>query len=157
MAQRTDLESQRSKPPARSPAPGSKSQPAEIAAFLAQASATAQVAGAGRLIFALDATMSRQPTWDLACQLQAEMFRAAGRVGGLSVQLVYYRGNGEAKASAWAADATALARSMAAISCHGGLTQIAAGEPARLMGYPVLIAEDMPDIAAGAFAIAFGD
>lgn len=34
---------------------------------------------------------------------------------------------------------------------------LAAGEPARLLGYPVLIAEDMPDIDAGAFAIAFGD
>lgn len=34
---------------------------------------------------------------------------------------------------------------------------LAAGEPARLMGYPVLIAEDMPDIAADATAIAFGD
>jgi HK97 family phage major capsid protein len=34
---------------------------------------------------------------------------------------------------------------------------LAAGEPARLMGYPVLIAEDMPDIATGANAIAFGD
>jgi len=35
-----------------------------------------------------------------------------------------------------------------------GLSQ---GEPARLMGYPVLIAEDMPDIATDAMAIAFGD
>lgn len=34
---------------------------------------------------------------------------------------------------------------------------LAAGEPARLMGYGVLIAEDMPDIAANAYAIAFGD
>jgi len=34
---------------------------------------------------------------------------------------------------------------------------LAAGEPARLMGYPVLIAEDMPDIGANAYAIAFGD
>ena len=34
---------------------------------------------------------------------------------------------------------------------------LAAGEPARLMGYAVLIAEDMPDIAIGATAIAFGD
>jgi hypothetical protein len=34
---------------------------------------------------------------------------------------------------------------------------LAAGEPARLMGYPVLICEDMPDIAANAYAIAFGD
>ncbi|HKY87887.1 MAG TPA: VWA domain-containing protein, partial [Pseudorhodoplanes sp.] len=42
----------------------------------------------GRLIFALDATMSRQPTWDTACQLQADMFREAGAIGGLDVQLV---------------------------------------------------------------------
>lgn len=34
---------------------------------------------------------------------------------------------------------------------------LAAGEPARLMGYPVLIAEDMPDIASSSYAIAFGD
>ncbi len=34
---------------------------------------------------------------------------------------------------------------------------LAAGEPARLMGYPVLIAEDMPDIATGSYSIAFGD
>ncbi|HSF62826.1 MAG TPA: phage major capsid protein [Paracoccaceae bacterium] len=34
---------------------------------------------------------------------------------------------------------------------------LAQGEPARLMGYPVLICEDMPDIAANAFAMAFGD
>lgn len=165
MAQRTDLEYRRSKPPARSPAPGPKSHPAEIAAFLAEASATVPAAGAGRLIFALDATMSRQPTWDLACRLQAEMFRAAGRVGGLSVQLVYYRGNGEAKASAWAADATALARSMAAISCHGGLTQIgrvldhAAREAARrpvaaLAFVGDAVEEEIDTLAAQAGALA---
>ncbi|MEE4209558.1 MAG: phage major capsid protein [Parvularcula sp.] len=34
---------------------------------------------------------------------------------------------------------------------------LAAGEPARLLGYPVIVAEDMPDIAPDAFAIAFGD
>jgi HK97 family phage major capsid protein len=34
---------------------------------------------------------------------------------------------------------------------------LAAGEPARLMGYPVLIAEDMPDPGTDAYAIAFGD
>ena len=34
---------------------------------------------------------------------------------------------------------------------------LAAAEPARLMGYPVLICEDMPDVAANAYPIAFGD
>ncbi|MBY6134380.1 phage major capsid protein [Nocardioides marinus] len=34
---------------------------------------------------------------------------------------------------------------------------LAAGEPARLMGYPVLVAEDMPDPASNSYSIAFGD
>ena len=72
----------------------------EIADFLAKAAAHRPAAGGGRLVFALDATMSRQPTWDLACALQAEMFDAAARAGGLEVQLVYFRGHGEARASA---------------------------------------------------------
>jgi hypothetical protein len=55
----------------------------------------------GRLIFALDATASRQPTWDTACQLQAEMFREVGGIGALNIQLLYYRGLAECKASRW--------------------------------------------------------
>ena len=55
----------------------------------------------GRLIFALDATASRQPAWDTACELQAEMFREVATVGGLSVQLVYYRGLAECRSSRW--------------------------------------------------------
>src|SRR5688500_15997501 len=81
----------------------------EVDAFLARAAQLAPAPNAqGRLIFALDATMSRQPTWDLACELQAEMFEAAGAVGGLSVQLVYFRGIGESRASSWVADARSL-------------------------------------------------
>ena len=57
----------------------------------------------GRLIFALDATMSRQPTWDTACTLQADMFREAANAGGLDIQLVYFRGLGECRASGWVA------------------------------------------------------
>ena len=34
---------------------------------------------------------------------------------------------------------------------------LAMGQPAQLLGYPVLVCEDMPDIAAGSFSIAFGD
>ena len=41
----------------------------------------------GRLLFALDATASRQLTWDSACQVQAAMFREAAAIGGLDVQL----------------------------------------------------------------------
>jgi hypothetical protein len=78
----------------------------------------------GRLIFALDATMSRQPTWDTACELQADMFREAAAIGGLDIQLVYYRGLGECRSSRWVCDAAALAGLMQRIDCRGGHTQI---------------------------------
>ena len=68
------------------PVPQGKAEPAkaDIAAFLEAAKRTpAPVAsGRGRLIFALDATMSRQPTWDLALGLQARMFEAAAGSAG---------------------------------------------------------------------------
>ena len=79
----------------------------------------------GRLIFALDATMSRQPTWDAACMLQGEMFNAVSRAGGLNVQLVYFRGFGECRSSKWVGDATQLRDLMVRIDCRGGHTQIA--------------------------------
>ena len=106
--------------------PTARAPSAEVAAFLTEARARPPRAegGRGRLVFALDATMSRQPAWDLACQLQGEMFDAAARSGGLDVQLVYYRGHGEAQASRWVSDAGALKRLMTGIACHGGLTQI---------------------------------
>ncbi|MGI9462537.1 MAG: VWA domain-containing protein [Aestuariivirgaceae bacterium] len=81
--------------------------------------------GRGRLIFAMDATMSRQPTWDTALQIQAEMFEETGRIGGLDVQLVYFRGFRESQSSKWVSDPDALARLMTQVDCRGGNTQIA--------------------------------
>ena len=103
-----------------------KSSATEIDAFLRTAARFAPVSdeARGRLVFALDATMSRQPTWDLACSLQAEMFTAAQSVGGLSVQLVYFRGFRECRASRWVANAGALRDLMVKIDCRGGQTQI---------------------------------
>jgi hypothetical protein len=98
-----------------------------VDAFLREAQNLAPVASGanqGRLIFALDATMSRQPTWDLACRVQASMFDTAARIGGLAVQLVYFRGFGECRASRWVSDARALTSMMTGIDCRGGLTQI---------------------------------
>ena len=77
-----------------------------------------------RLVFALDATMSRQPTWDLACRVQGDMFAAASSVGGLAVQLVYFRGLGECRASGWVVQPRALTDLMSKIDCRGGQTQI---------------------------------
>jgi hypothetical protein len=78
----------------------------------------------GRLVFALDATQSRQPTWDTACQLQGEMFREVAGAGGLDMQLVYYRGLGECRASRWISNPTQLAKTMSQIVCNAGHTQI---------------------------------
>lgn len=100
---------------------------AEIEAFLKQVAAMPAVrpAGAGgRLVFALDATASRQPTWDFACRLQGEMFEVAAALGGIEVQLVYYRGFAECKASRWLGTAADLHRAMESVFCVGGKTQI---------------------------------
>jgi len=104
---------------------GDFSQPAEITEFLRRAARTPTVATAqGRLIFALDATASRQPTWDQACQLQGDMFAAAAERGGLAIQLAWYRGYGEFQVEPWLTVAAELQRRMSSVQCRGGLTQI---------------------------------
>jgi hypothetical protein len=79
----------------------------------------------GRLLFGADATASREPMWNLACQLQGEMFKEVAKIGGLDVQLVHYFGSDGFKVSPWVSDATALASLMGEIECVGGYTQIA--------------------------------
>lgn len=77
-----------------------------------------------RLMFALDATASRQQTWDLACELHAELFNEAAQLGNIAIQLCYYRGIDQFVASPWTTEAAQLARNMNAVSCRGGQTQI---------------------------------
>jgi len=98
----------------------------DIAAFVKKVGAMARpnAAQEGRLLFVLDATMSRQPTWDLACSLQSEMFRAIPKPSALQVQLLYFRGLGECRSSKWVIDGDALAKLMSGIDCRGGHTQI---------------------------------
>ncbi len=98
----------------------------DVAAFIAKMKSLAPAATGerGRLVFAMDATMSRAPTWDMALKLQGEMFAAVKEVGGLDVQLIYFRGMGECRASKWVSDPDALARLMRGVACEGGLTQI---------------------------------
>ena len=113
--------------PAHTASAQNPSTRSEIDAFLADVNsraATATAGDRGRLLFAMDATMSRQPTWDRALAIQAEMFRETARIGGLDVQLIYFRGFGECRASKWVSDPNALARLMTGIDCRGGNTQI---------------------------------
>jgi len=106
---------------------GADTRASAVEAFVRQARALAPKRageGAGRLILALDATMSRQATWDLACSIQAEMFDAVGKKDSLNVQLVYYRGFGECRSSKFVSDTTTLKNLMTRIDCRGGQTQI---------------------------------
>jgi hypothetical protein len=81
-------------------------------------------AGRGRLIFAMDATASREPSWDQACQVQGQMFLETAALGGLDVQLVYYRGFNECKASRWVDNPSDLVRLMTGVFCLAGKTKI---------------------------------
>jgi hypothetical protein len=102
-----------------------RSSQAEVDAFVTEMRGLVPGgSGRGRLIFAMDATMSRQPSWDLALELQADMFKTVKAVGGLDVQLVYFRGYNECQASKWVGDPEALARLMRKVACQGGFTQI---------------------------------
>jgi len=96
----------------------------DVTNFLSKVAAMPKTTGDARLIFALDATASRQPTWDVASQLQTEMFLAAQSLGGLNVQLSYFRGFGEFFSSDWHSNADDLLRIMSGISCQAGATQL---------------------------------
>ncbi|MCP4042039.1 MAG: VWA domain-containing protein [Gammaproteobacteria bacterium] len=106
----------------------SSSSRTEVDAFLSKVAATpTHIAhsGRGRLIFAMDATASRGPTWDQASRIQAEMFTETAALGGLDIQLCYYRGYLEFDAGPWHADSGELLRRMTAVSCAAGQTRIA--------------------------------
>jgi hypothetical protein len=103
------------------------SRPGEVQAFLKKLADTPKVAPAGRkgrLIFALDATASREATWNQACKIQGCMFEAAASFGGLEIQLCHYRGMAEFSASPWLIRAEDLRRRMDGVECIGGYTQI---------------------------------
>lgn len=105
--------------------PAKPAKTGDVKAFLARARTVQQFsAGQSRLIFAIDATASRQATWDLACDLQADMFAVANDHASLSIQLAYYRGIGELQMEPWQSDAAALAQRMSRVQCAAGRTQI---------------------------------
>jgi len=107
--------------------PSKKSSPDDVQAFLekvARVPSSKAPGKRGRLIFGMDATASRQPMWDRAAQIQGEMFRETAALGGLDLQLAYYRGFGEFKASNWLGDGDKLLKLMGTVFCLAGETQI---------------------------------
>ncbi len=99
----------------------------DINAFLQDAKAMTQAKekGTGRLFFAMDATFSREPTWDMACHIQAEMFLATDQIGNLTIKLAYYGGFNTFKVSNWVSNSAQLLKLMSSVRCEGGKTQIA--------------------------------
>lgn len=111
--------------PPKTNLPDKPSSSRDINAFLDRAAKTPALSQVkGRLIFAIDATMSRQPTWDRAAEIQTDMFEVAQSVGGLGVQLVWFRGSGEFRASEWTTSAATLAARMKDVTCRSGFTQL---------------------------------
>ncbi|MFK7865745.1 MAG: VWA domain-containing protein [Pseudohongiellaceae bacterium] len=96
----------------------------DVQRFLTKVATLPKTAGGARLIFALDATASRQATWDKASQLQGEMFAAANELGGLQVQLCYFRGFAEFYSSDWDLGPDALLKKMSGIRCEAGTTKL---------------------------------
>jgi hypothetical protein len=99
----------------------------DVDAFLAQRRQERRAGhvGAGRLLIAIDATASRGFGWHLACETQTEMLAEAGRLGGLRLQVVCFRGDRGWEQSEWTSDAEALAAWMRRIECCSGNTQLA--------------------------------
>jgi len=107
--------------------PETRSSSTEVDDFLAKLAATPSVKPAGtrgRLIFAMDATASRQPMWDHAAQIQGRMFTETVALGGLNIQLCFYRGFGEFRVSPWLNQSQDLLRMMTSVYCRAGETQI---------------------------------
>ena len=78
----------------------------------------------GRLIFALDATASREPAWDRACKIQSDMFSETEALGGLEVQIAWYRGFANFRTTPWLSSSQELIGYMTSVRCLGGQTQI---------------------------------
>lgn len=141
--------------PASQPVAGTE----QIAAFLQTAAAVPRRSGTGRLLFAMDATASREPTWERARVIQAQMFQETTALGGLQVKLCYYRGLAECRSSRWIDQPEVLARLMASVRCQAGLTQIrrvlrhaldeAERDPLQALVLVVDCMEEDPDKLAG--------
>ena len=104
-----------------------KASQADVGAFLEKVRLTPvgkKTCRPGRLLFAMDATASRKPTWDMAARIQGEMFQETAALGGLEIQLAYYRGFGEFKAGQWTVEEKVLLGQMTSVFCLAGVTHI---------------------------------
>lgn len=112
-----------------------RSGQSDVQDFLSKVARMPRVKAAGvrgRLLFTMDATASREPTWDMACQIQGDMFAETAKLGGLDVQLAFYRGFRELKVTPWVSTSADLIPYMTRVRCLGGQTQLG-----RMLRYAV--------------------
>jgi hypothetical protein len=134
----------------------------EIDAFVQKLASVPTVRPAGqrgRLMFAMDATASREPLWQQACEIQSQMFSATAGLGGLEVQLCFYRGAAEFMTTPPLTRSEDLLRCMRKVHCESGYTQIErvlrhAGDEARRQPLNALVfvgdcMEENPERLAG--------
>ena len=100
-------------------------RPGGVTAFVSKARALKRVADAqNRLIFALDATASREPTWYAARAMHQALFDVATEDATFALQLCYFRGLMEFEATPWMTKPGPLLDALNAVYCQGGATQI---------------------------------
>lgn len=98
-----------------------------VAQFVSKARALKRIANAQtRIIFSLDATASRAPTWQQAQSLHQELFDAASESEstGLALQLCYFKGVATFHSSHWVTTADGLRKALSEVYCEGGITQL---------------------------------
>jgi len=108
----------------RKPATRSGTEVSEFLEKVARTPVAKSDTDVSRLMFAMDATASRGPTWDHACHLQAQMFEATSQIGDLAVQLCHYGGFNHFSAGNWCRSSLQLQGEMTRVRCLGGHTQI---------------------------------
>lgn len=105
--------------------PKSASGSGDVSAFLGKVALTPRrTPSRGRMLLAMDATASREASWDRAATLHGEIFEEAGRSGVLDLQLCWYRGYREFQFSAWVTSADRLLQVMSGVRCAAGRTQL---------------------------------
>ena len=115
-----------------------------------------------RLVFAMDATASREASWQTARKLHRELFEAAADTTGLAIQLCYYRGFSTFQASPWLTSGAELLTHMDKVHCEGGPTQIGrllhhylqAGSPMTPVRGLVFVGDAVEEAPAGLINLA---
>ncbi len=139
----------------------------EIASEFARAEGAAFVSGSGVNRPEGFLSVPTSPANDSARPFGTLQYHGSGHATGLGdtieltlIDLAHSLKAGHRQGASWVMSSATLAEVRKLKASDGNFLWqpgLIEGQPDRLLGYPVLEAEDMPDIAAGTFPIAFGN